>query len=185
MELHSTEPTTRRAWRVFYTRSRAEKQCEARLAERGVAVYLPTCEVVRQWKDRKKKVVEPLFRNYLFAQVDEAERLRVLKTPGIVRCVSFGGAPAVVDDAEIEQLRIAQQDPERLRLVDFPLPPPGDVVTITEGPLKGLRGEVLQHRGQYHLILRVSAIQQAVRVHVPGAWVHRDPHRDSQHLSLR
>lgn len=164
-----------RKWRVFYTQSRAEKQCEARLDERRIEVFLPKCEVVRQWKDRKKKVIEPLFRNYLFARVDEQERLRVLKTPGIVRCVSFGAALAEVDAAEIEQLKIAEQDPARLRLVDFPLPPLGEVVTITEGPLRGLRGEVLEHRGQYHLLLRVTAIRQAVRVHVPGAWIQIDP----------
>ncbi len=163
--------TEGRIWRVFYTHARAEKQCEERLEQRRIDVFLPKCEVVRQWKDRKKKVVEPLFRNYLFACVDEQERLTVLKTPGIVRCVSFGGVPAVVDAGEMQQLKIAQQDPARLRLVDAPLPALGGAVTITEGPLQGLRGEVAQHRGQYHLILRVTAIRQAVRVHVPAAWV--------------
>ena len=86
-------------WRVFYTQARAEKKCEQRLGQRGVEVYLPTHKVVRQWKDRKKKVVEPLFRNYIFVRVDEQERLHVLQTPGIVRCVSFGGTPAEVDES--------------------------------------------------------------------------------------
>ena len=171
MEQENTAVATRRKWRVFYTQSRAEKQCEARLARREIDVFLPKCEVVRQWKDRKKKVIEPLFRNYIFACVDEQDRLRVLKTPGIVRCVSFGGTPALVDTTEVEQLKIAQQDPARLRLVDAPLPTLGKIVTITEGPLRGLRGEVAQHRGLYHIILRVTAIRQAVRVHVPAAWV--------------
>ena len=174
MEHENTTATNRRKWRVFYTQSRAEKQCEARLIQREIDVFLPKCEVVRQWKDRKKKVIEPLFRNYIFACVDEQDRLRVLKTPGIVRCVSFGGTPALVDTAEVEQLKIAQQDPARLRLVDAPLPTLGKTVTITDGPLRGLRGEVAQHRGLYHIILRVTAIQQAVRVHVPAAWVEAD-----------
>ncbi len=114
--------SVQRKWRVFYTQARAEKKCEERLVQRRVEVYLPTHKVVRQWKDRKKKVVEPLFRNYIFARVDEQERLGVLKTPGIVRCISFGGTPAEVDQGEIEQLKIALQDPKRLLLVDFPLP---------------------------------------------------------------
>ncbi len=166
--------SAQRIWRVFYTRARAEKKCEERLGQRCIEVYLPKCEVVRQWKDRKKKVIEPLFRNYIFAHVDEQDRLRALKTPGIVRCISFGGTLAEVDQTEIEQLKIAQQDPARLRIVDSPLPTLGEVVTITEGPLRGLRGEVAEHRGQYHVILYVTAIRQAVRVHVPAAWVHRD-----------
>jgi len=167
-----------RKWRVFYTQSRAEKQCEERLVQRHIDVFLPKYEVVRQWKDRKKKVVEPLFRNYIFAHVDEQERLTVLKTAGIVRCVSFGGAPAEVEAGEVEQLKIAQQDPARLRLVDAPLPTLGETVTISEGPLRGLHGEVAEHRGQYHVILRVTAIRQAVRVHVPAAWVERDRRKD-------
>ena len=160
-----------RIWRVFYTQSRAEKQCESRLMQQHIDVFLPKYESVRQWKDRKKKVIEPLFRNYIFAHVDEQDRLRVLQTAGIVRCVSFGSTLAVVDAGEIEQLKIAQQDPARLRLVDAPLPPLDETVTITEGPLRGLKGEVEEHRGQYHVILRMTAIRQAVRVNVPGAWL--------------
>lgn len=174
MAQDNTETEDRRKWRVFYTRSRTEKQCEKRLEQQDIDAFLPKNEVVRQWKDRKKKVIEPLFRNYIFAHIDEQERLAVLKTPGIVRCVSFGGMLAEVDPAEVEQLKIAQQDPARLRLVDGPLLPLGETVTITEGPLRGLCGEVSEHRGQYHLIIRITAIQQAVRVHVPTAWVKPD-----------
>jgi len=175
MKQGTTSPTLHRKWRVFYTFPRAEKKCEKRLAERRVDVFLPKYESLRQWKDRKKKVVEPLFRNYIFACVDEPERLDVLQTPGIVRCVSFGGRLAEVNPDEIEQLKIAQQDPQRLGLVDFQLPDIGEMVTITEGPLQGLRGEVIDYGGQLYLILRVTAIRQAVRVHVHTSWVRPDP----------
>ncbi len=176
MHSQPNEAEAARPWRVFYTLPRAEKKCEERLAQRRVAVFLPKYAVVRQWADRKKKVVEPLFRNYIFAQVDEQERLTVLQTPGIVRCVSFGGAPAEVPAAEVEQLRIAEQDPERLTVIAFPQPGIGEAVTVVEGPLQGLRGEVLQHRGQTYVVIRVAAIRQAVRVNVPAAWVRRDQH---------
>ncbi len=162
-------------WRVFYTLPRAEKKCETRLAQRHVEVFLPTCEVVRQWKDRKKKVVEPLFKNYIFARVDEQDRLRVLQTPGIVRCVSFGGAPAEVAAEEIAQLQIAQKDPSQLLRIDYPPPGIGEAVTVVEGPLRGLHGEVIEHRGQLYVVIRVAAIRQAVRVSVPAAWVQADP----------
>lgn len=169
--------TVHRKWRVFYTQSRAEKKCEERLIDRRIEVFLPKYETIRQWKDRKKKVIEPLFRNYVFAHVEEQERLRVLQTPGIVRCVSFGGTLAEVDSEEIEQLKIAQQDPKRLGLVDFQLPGIGERVTIEQGPLQGLSGEVLDHGGQLYVIVRVNAIRQAVRVHVPAAWVRQDDNK--------
>lgn len=167
------EATDTRLWRVFYTTPRAEKKAEERLLQQGLEVFLPKRHVIRQWKDRKKKVVEPLFPNYLFAHVEEQERLQVLKTPGIVRAVSFGGALAQVRDDEIEQLKIVQKDPLRLSLIEY-LPPVGESVRIVEGPLRGLYGEVTQHRGQTHLILRVTAIQQAVRVQVSAGWVRME-----------
>lgn len=164
-----------RLWRVFYTFPRAEKKCETRLLEQGLEVFLPKCEEIRQWKDRKKKVIEPLFRNYLFAHVDERERLAVLQTQGIVRCVAFGGVLAEVSDEEIEQLRLAQEDPRRLSLLGHWIPEVGQPVVVTEGPLKGLRGEVLELRGQTYVVVRVHAIRQMVRINVPSGWLQALP----------
>lgn len=161
-----------RVWRVFYTFPRAEKKCEKRLQDRGMEVYLPKHTVVRQWSDRKKKVVEPLFRNYIFARVDERDRLRVLQTDGIVRSVSFQGRPAEVRDEEIEQIRLAIERGGEFAVVDYvPRPDVGAKVVVTEGPLQGLRGEIREHRGQTNVLVAISAIRQALRVNVPGAWV--------------
>lgn len=155
---------------MFYTRARAEKKCETRLQDRGIDVLVPKKTEIRQWSDRKKKVTVPLFRNYLFARVDEKDRLRTLKTNGIVRCVHFDGAPARLREDTVEQLKRTQQAPGRLSAADL-RPPLGETVTITTGPLKGLTGEVQQHRGQTYLLVRVEAIRQGVKVEVPADWV--------------
>ncbi len=168
-------PRRKSLWRVFYTAPRAEKKSASRLEEQGIEVFLPTRVAIRQWKDRKKKVVVPLFPNYLFAHVDERERLQVLRTSGIVRCVSFGGALAEVSPEEIENLRITQNDPGRLEPLTFPMPKEGARVVIEEGPLRGLKGEVVSHRGQTHLVLTVPSIRQAVRINVPAAWTKPVP----------
>src|SRR5690606_23980464 len=94
-----------RCWRVFYTRSRAEKRCAERLEDDGVEVPLPLRRVTRRWSDREKVVEEPLFRGYVFARVDEAERLRALQTDGVVRCLHVGGRPAEMRPEEVERLR--------------------------------------------------------------------------------
>lgn len=161
-------------WRVFYTFPRAEKKCEERLTNQNIEVFLPKHTVVRQWSDRKKKVVEPLFRNYIFAHVDERQRLQALQTDGIVRCVSFQGQPAVVQDEVIEQLRLALEKGDGFAVVDYvPRPKIGTTVVVTEGPMRGLRGEVEEHRGQTHVLVAIPAIKQALRVNVPAAWVQK------------
>ena len=164
--------TGERQWRVFYTRARAEKNCETRLDNRGVEVLCPKQKVVRQWSDRTKEVVEPLFRNYLFAYVTERERLQVLRTNGIVRCVHFHGQPATLRPEVVADLKKAQSAPNRLSVVDL-RPPVGTTVTITDGPLglRGLTGELYEHRGQTSVLVRVDLLRQAVRVQVPGDWV--------------
>lgn len=158
-------------WRIFYTAPRAELKCEERLLEQAVDVFLPKIATIRKWKDRKKKVEEALFRSYIFANVDEKDRLYVLQTPGIVRCVAFGGKLAEMTTDEIEQLKITRKDPEQLALFGPWIPPVGKAVTVTEGPMQGLSGEVIQHRGQTHVIVRIETLKQAVKVNVPIEWV--------------
>lgn len=161
-------------WRVFYTFPRAEKKCERRLIDQNIDAYLPKHTVVRQWSDRKKKVVEPLFRNYIFARVDERQRLKVLQTDGIVRCVAFQGKPAIVQEEVIEQLRLALEKGDGFAVVDYvPRPKIGTQVVVTEGPMRGLRGEVQEHRGQTHVLVAIPAIKQALKVNVPAAWVQK------------
>ncbi|MEX0600783.1 MAG: transcriptional regulator, partial [Rhodothermales bacterium] len=103
---------------------------------------------------------------------DERDRLRVLQTDGIVRCVSFEGKPAEVRDDEIEQIRLAIEHSGDFAVVDYvPRPDVGSKVVVTEGPLRGLKGEVREHRGQTNVLVAVAAIRQALRVNVPAAWV--------------
>jgi len=170
--MHTTDASP--VWRVFYTRARAEKKCEERLQDRRIDVLVPKKKEIRQWSDRKKEVTVPLFRNYLFARVDEKDRLRTLRTNGIVRCVHFDGEPARLRKETVEQLKRTQQAPGRLSVADL-RPPVGETVTITDGPMKGLTGEVRQHRGQSYVLVRVEAIRQAVKVEVPSDWVETDP----------
>ncbi|MFB6099526.1 MAG: UpxY family transcription antiterminator [Salinibacter sp.] len=166
-----TDPNTR-TWRVFYTQARAEKKCEQRLKDRRIDVLVPKKKEVRQWSDRKKEVTEPLFRNYLFANVDEKDRVRVLRTNGIVRCVHFHGEPARLRAETVDRLKQIQEAPERLSTTDL-RPQIGETVTITDGPprLQGLAGEVLEHRGQTYVLVRVKAVRQAVKVEVSADWV--------------
>ena len=161
-----------RTWRVFYTNPRAEKKCEERLVRKGIEVLLPTYEVQRMWTDRVKLISEPLFPNYIFALVDEYQRLNVLKTQGIVRCLTFGNKFAEVTSEEIEQLKIAQRDPSQVNKAAAWVLPVGGQVEVTDGPFSGLRGEVIEQRGRIHVLVRIHAIRQAIKISIPQAWVN-------------
>ena len=52
----------RKNWYAVYTLPRWEKKIARLLEEKGYEVYCPLNRVQRQWSDRKKTVLEPLFK---------------------------------------------------------------------------------------------------------------------------
>jgi transcriptional antiterminator RfaH len=172
---HAARTPATAVWRVFYTRPRAEKRVRERLEAAGLDVLLPEREVLRQWSDRKQRVREPLFPGYLFARVDERARLDVLQDEAVVRCVSFGGRPTVVPDAELEALRALAEIPDQIEAVAREATPLGAEVIVTNGPLKGVRAHVASYPRPLYLLLEVPSVRQTVRVHVPSDWVMRLP----------
>ncbi|KYG81145.1 UpxY family transcription antiterminator [Roseivirga echinicomitans] len=128
-------------WTAFYTKPRNEKKSADRLASKGYQVYCPTRTVLKQWSDRKKKVVEPVFSSYLFAKVDDAERLEILKDSGIVSNVRWLGKPAVIRDNEIREINNFLNDYPAADVLnnDYLV---GDHVTVETGALSGNSGVV-------------------------------------------
>jgi transcription antitermination factor NusG len=92
-------------WTAFYTKPRNEKKAADRLISEGYNIYCPTRSVVKQWSDRKKKVTEPVFSSYIFANVNEISRPEILTNPSIVSNVHWLGKPAVIRDKEISEIR--------------------------------------------------------------------------------
>lgn len=171
---HSTlKSTAKPHWRVLYTRPRAEKKVEERLVAAGIEVFLPMRTSVRQWSDRRMKVQVPLFPGYIFAHVNESERLVAVQQDGVVKTVSFGSRMAVARPEEIDMLRKLQAIPEQIEAVAMRAVPKGADVVLTNGPLAGVRGQVVGHPRAQYLLVEAASIHQAVRVHVPADWVMR------------
>lgn len=155
-------------WRVFYTMPRSEKKCEGELDKKGIKVFLPKYTQLKQWSDRKKRVTLPLFPNYIFACVNEKDRLRVLQTRGIVRCIAFQGRPAEISQDEIEQLELLERCPELIMPSDPVRPSIGQHIEVSDGPLQGLKGTAIDYRGRLHVIVEIPSIRQAVRIVLPA-----------------
>ena len=164
-----------RTWRAFTVRARSEKRVADRLSAAGIETLLPLRRALRQWSDRKKWVEVPLFSGYVFARVDERERLVVLETEAVVKTVSFGDTLAEVPEQEIEILRTLMSVPDRLEAVARDAFPVGAEVILTNGPLKGVRGHVTDHPRDAYLSGEVPSIRQSIRVQVPTDWTMRPP----------
>src|SRR5271166_3029022 len=92
-------------WYALYTCSRHEKCVAQQIEQRSISCFLPLYRSIRRWKDRRKEMELALFPGYVFVRMALRDRLRVLELPSVVRLVSFNGQPAVLPEAEIEQLR--------------------------------------------------------------------------------
>jgi transcription antitermination factor NusG len=88
-------------WFAVYTRPRWEKKVAKLLDEKGIENYCPLNKVVRQWSDRKKTILEPVFKSYVFVRVPENEKWDLKKVNGILNFVYWLGKPARIRDEEI------------------------------------------------------------------------------------
>ena len=148
-------------WYAIVTRSRHEKVVAEQLWQKEVECFLPLQEILSKWKDRYKKIQRPLFPGYLFVHVlIEKRRLDILKVPSVVRIVEFEGHATSIPETQVEAIK-------RLIFSTLPYDPypyiePGDIVEIIRGPLRGLRGTLLEKKGVHQFILSIDLIQQAV-----------------------
>ena len=94
-------------WYVLYVKSKRETIIQDCINELDfdITAYSPTHLVVKQWKDRKKKVIAPLLPKIVLVKTEEKLRDQVFLIPGTVRYLFEQKKPAIVREVEIEQLR--------------------------------------------------------------------------------
>jgi transcription antitermination factor NusG len=88
-------------WYAIYTKPRWEKKVARLLSEKGIEYYCPLSKTVRQWSDRKKVILEPVFKSYVFVRVEEEHKWELRKIDGILNFVFWLGKPAIIRDEEI------------------------------------------------------------------------------------
>ena len=80
-------------WYAIYVNSRHEKKVASLLESKLVEIFLPLQKKTKQWSDRKKIVLEPLFTSYLFVRIQETEKEKVRETSGVLNFVYWLGKP--------------------------------------------------------------------------------------------
>jgi transcription antitermination factor NusG len=129
-------------WFVVYTRPHQELKVAKQLTAMGITNYCPTITLVKQYSDRKKKVIKPLLSSYVMVELEENQREKVFACCGIVRYLFFLGKPAVVPAYEIDlmqdHLNGVYND---IKVTTLRV---GDSHTITQGPFSGVSGRVVQ-----------------------------------------
>lgn len=142
-------------WIAVYTKPRWEKKVSQLLTNKNIENYCPLNKVVRQWSDRKKIILEPLFTSYVFVNTSIDEYLSIRKTDGIINFVYWLGKPAIIKQAEIESIKsfLNNYTDVELEKIDVNI---NDEVKIIHGPLFSMKGKVIEVHFNYVKVMLPS-----------------------------
>jgi len=135
--------TTTKKWYAVYTRPRWEKKVTHSLTTKKIESYCPLNMVQKQWSDRKKIILEPLFNSYVFVFAESKEFTAIKQSDGVINFVHWLGNPAVIREEEIDAIRNFLLEYKNVKLEK------GDVnisahVRIASGPLMDVQGKVIE-----------------------------------------
>ena len=162
---HMTQPSPN--WYAVYTRCKAEFTVKRELINNGVSAYLPTINSRREWKDRTKWILMPLFPSYLFISVLPTfdNFAKALNTRGVVTLLGPSEKkPTPVSDGEIQGLmRIVEHYSE---ITVYPSIKIGERVRVKRGPMSGFEGVIERkpnlRQNECWLYIRIELLGRSV-----------------------
>ena len=162
---------------AVHTRSRHEDRVCLGLLQKSFHAFLPKLEVWSKRKDRRKKIMIPMFPGYLFVELptlDNQIKVDVLKTFGVVRILGKprGSEPIAVTDDKIDAIRRIVDS--KVEVQQFQYPKVGEPDRIIDGPFKGMEGLVLKTDYAKELfVISIELLQRSVAIKVEGFQIAR------------
>ena len=156
-------------WHLLYVKSRWEKKVHESLQEISLDSFLPQVKRIRQWNDRKKTILKPLFPSYVFVNINSSlEFQKALSVNGVCAYIRFGKEYARVTEKEITQIKLLVGDKDITDIeMNTQLPKVGEIKKITYGPLSGLECEVLKVGNVNKIIVQIDSLQQNITASIP------------------
>ena len=155
-------------WYAVHTMARHEKRVVAQFEEKRVCTFLPLLHQVHRWSDRRSVVEIPMFSCYAFVRIVQTaeERLKVLRTPGVLGFVGSERQGTSIPDEQIESLRKAVRD--KIPCLPHPFVSIGKRVRIRGGSLDGVEGVLMLQGRDQSLVISVELLQRSVSIRVEG-----------------
>lgn len=89
------------SWFVLSVKAQQEIEVASILERMNVEVFCPVIRDAREWSDSEKTVETPLFKGYVFVNLEEKYRGLVFGAQGVVRYLFWQGKPAIIQDEQI------------------------------------------------------------------------------------
>ncbi|HET6256284.1 MAG TPA: UpxY family transcription antiterminator [Puia sp.] len=148
-------------WFLIYTKPRQENKVYERLTESGIEAFLPKRPSLRLLPNKRKCfIVTPLFPSYIFVNLKGVEDYYFSQTiDGYSYYVRMGKDIVKVNKTVVDNLKIIVENKEYVEMTESHFIP-GQKMVITEGPLTGLKCEVVSYEGNRKLLVRVNILKR-------------------------
>jgi transcriptional antiterminator RfaH len=167
-------PSIQQQWFVIYSKPQREEVAQFHLRQKGVEVFFPRLLLPKS--SLKRKLLIPLFPNYLFVRIDVGTQYySVLWSPGVKNFVSFNDSPAPLDEKVAECL-LERADAAGVIAAQSDLTV-GQEVRIRGGSFDGLVGllqNVPDAKGRVQVLMKI--LNREIKVQLPlhlvaGTWI--------------
>ncbi len=155
-------------WYAIRTRSRHEKMVAKQLDGLEVENFLPLVISVHRWSDRVRKVELPLFPGYAFVRLvySPDQRVRVLRTHGVVDFVGSQGKGIPIPDKQIDDVKMLLNN--KVPFKNSAFLQVGQKVRVRGGAIDGVEGILTARRGQRRLVIFIEPIQRSLSIDLEG-----------------
>ncbi|MBA2250514.1 MAG: UpxY family transcription antiterminator [Chitinophagaceae bacterium] len=150
-------------WYAIQTRPRWEKKVVGRLDEKGIENYCPLVKTMRQWSDRKKVILEPVFKSYVFVKIADEKKWDIKKIDGILNYVYWLGKPALIREEEINIIRKFLNEFQDIQVEKNSLVV-NSKVRIKQGVLMNYEGMILEVSGN-RVIVKIESLDLQLSAH--------------------
>ena len=165
------------SWYAVHSKSRHEDRVYLGLLQKSFVAFLPKMEVWSKRKDRRKRIMIPMFPGYLFVELPvltNEVKVDVLKTFGVVRILGkpTGSQPIPVPDEKIDAIRRIVDS--KVEVQQFQYPKVGEPARIINGPFKGIEGLVLKTDYEKEVfVVSIELLQRSVAIKLEGFQISR------------
>lgn len=158
-------------WYAIYTKPKWEKKVDTVLKRKKIESWCPLQKVQKQWSDRKKIIEEPLFKSYVFVNVEDTDRTKVLMTDGVLNFVHYVGKPAVIRDEEIDVIKkyLSEKDAS-ISIQSIESFDENTLVKVNHGVFMDNVGTVIRG-GKRKVFVKLESLGQVMTVEFPAEYL--------------
>ncbi|NVK20934.1 MAG: transcription/translation regulatory transformer protein RfaH [Kangiellaceae bacterium] len=157
-------------WYLVHCKAKQELRAQEHLANQGVESYLPTIELEKIIRGKRKQLTEALFPNYIFIRLNTNGQgwSTIRSTRGVRDFVKFAGVPAKVPAQLLQTLQLMDKGAVKVK---SNAPKSGEKVQIIEGPFKDLEGVYKNSSGEMRSIVLLNVLGKITELELANSAV--------------